>query len=94
VKVVYSEYAKQELLDAVYFYELEYTDLGKEFKAEVKRASVRISNYPQAWSIEKGDIRKCLLHKFPYKILYSVEADHVFVIAIAHQHRKPDYWAK
>ena len=46
MKVVYSEYAKQELLDAVYFYELEYTDLGKEFKAEVKRASIRISNYP------------------------------------------------
>ncbi len=35
MRVVYSEFAKQELLDAIYFYELEYTDLGKEFKSEV-----------------------------------------------------------
>jgi len=32
------------------------------------------------------------MHKFPYKILYSVERDHLLVIAIAHQHRRPDYW--
>lgn len=93
MKVVYSQYAKQELFDAIDFYEFEYKDLGQEFKAEVRRASIRILNYPQAWSVEKGDIRKCILHKFPYKILYSVEADHIFIIAIAHQHRKPDYWS-
>lgn len=28
----------------------------------------------------------------PCKILYSIEEDHIFVIAVAHQHRKPDYW--
>jgi hypothetical protein len=27
-----------------------------------------------------------------YKLMYSVEKDHVLVIAVAHQHRKPDYW--
>ncbi len=93
MQVVYSKYAKQELLDAIDFYELEYFGLGKEFKAEIKQASSRMLKYPLAWSVERGDIRKCLLHKFPYKILYSVETDHIFIIAIAHQHRKPDYWA-
>ncbi len=34
-----------------------------------------------------------LLHKFPYKLLYALEHDHIVVIAVAHQHRKPDYWA-
>ncbi len=24
--------------------------------------------------------------------VYSIESDHLFIIAIAHQHRKPDYW--
>ncbi len=93
MQVVYSKYAKQELFDAIDFYELEYLGLGKEFKAEIKQASFRILNRPLAWSVERGNIRKCLLHKFPYKILYSVETDHIFIIAIAHQHRKPNYWA-
>jgi plasmid stabilization system protein ParE len=92
MKVVFSAYAKQELDDVVCYLELEFEGLGKRFKAEVKKAAKRIAEHPEAWSIERGDVRKCLLHKFPYKLLYSIEEDHIFVIAVAHQHRKPDYW--
>jgi len=53
---------------------------------------LRISAYPEGWSKEKGEIRKCLLHRFPYKLLYSIEQDHIFIIAVAHLHRRPDYW--
>jgi len=90
----FSKYAKLELLNAIHYYELEYKGLGQRFKKEVQRAAIRIAEYPDAWSVERGDIRKCLLHKFPHKILYSVEKDHIFIIAIAHQHRKPDYWVE
>lgn len=92
MRVIFTRYAKQELENAVHYYELEYSGLGKRFKEEVRRAALRIAEYPQAWLVERGDIRKCLLHKFPYKMLYSVEEDHILVIAVAHQHRKPDYW--
>ncbi len=92
MKILFSEYAKQELDDAVNYLELEFEGLGVRFKSEVKLAVQRIARHPIAWSIERGDVRKFLLHKFPYKLLYSVEADHIFVIAIAHQHREPDYW--
>lgn len=92
MRVIFTRIATQELEDAVRFYELEYAGLGRRFKGEVKKAALRIAEYPKAWSIERGEVRKCLLHKFPYKLLYSLEADHVLVIAIAHQHRKPDYW--
>jgi len=92
MKVIFSTYARLELEDAVHFYELEYEGLGQQLKAEVRKAVLRIAEYPEAWSIDRGDIRKCLLHKFPYKLLYSIENDHVFIIAVAHLHRKPDYW--
>ena len=92
MKIIFSTIAQQELDDALHFYELEYEGLGYRFKAEIKKAALRISEYPKAWSFESKEIRKCLLHKFPYKLLYSIELDHIFVIAVAHQHRKPDYW--
>ena len=92
MRVIFTRIATQELEDAVRFYELEYSGLGRRFKDEVRKAALRIAEYPKAWSIERGEVRKCLLHKFPYKLLYSVEADHVLVIAVARQHRKPDYW--
>lgn len=94
MRVVFSKYANLELEDAIHYYELEYSGLGTRFKEEVRMAALRIAEYPEAWSIERGEIRKCLLHKFPYKLLYSIEEDHLFVIAVAHQHRKPDYWVE
>jgi plasmid stabilization system protein ParE len=92
MRVVFSKFAKRELDDAIRYYEIELQGLGKRFREEVRMAAKRIAKYPEAWSVERGEIRKCLLHKFPYKLLYSVEQDHIFIIAVAHQHRKPDYW--
>jgi hypothetical protein len=72
MKVIFSKYAKQELDDATQYYEIEYQGLGKRFREEVRKAAKRISGYPEAWSVERGDVRKCILHKFPYKLLYSM----------------------
>ena len=92
MKVIFSKYAFQELDDATQYYEIEYQGLGKRFRDEVRKAAKRISKYPAGWSQEHYEVRKCILHKFPYKLLYSIESNHVFIIAVAHQHRKPDYW--
>ena len=55
------------------YYEAEQLELGQRFKNEVRKAVERISEYPKAWSIERREIRKCLLHKFPFKIMYLIE---------------------
>ena len=92
MEVLFSEFALKELVDPTAYYELEYPGLGSNFRAEIKKSIERIVEHPLAWSIERGEVRRALLHRFPYKILYSVESDHIFFIAIAHQHRKPEYW--
>ncbi|MBU1411129.1 type II toxin-antitoxin system RelE/ParE family toxin [Myxococcota bacterium] len=92
MRIIFSSLARQEMEDAIQFYELELPGLGAQFRQEVREAALRISAYPEGWSKEKGEIRKCLLHRFPYKLLYSIEQDHIFIIAVAHLHRRPDYW--
>jgi len=94
MKIIFSSLAKLELEDAITYYELEHSGLGIYFKKEVLKNIGRIKKFPQAAPIEIGEIRKSLLHKFPYKILYTIETDHIFIIALAHQHRKPDYWVE
>ncbi len=69
MKVIFSKISQQELIDAVLYYELEYQGLGKRLKEEVRKSIIRISEYPEAWSIERGEIRKCIIHKFPLKLL-------------------------
>ncbi len=92
MRVVFAKLAQQELDDASFYYEVKSQGLGKRFREEVGKAVRRIARYPEAWSVERGEVRKCLLHKFPYKLLYSIEGDHIFIIAVVHQHRKPDHW--
>lgn len=92
MKVIFDKLAQLELDDASEFYELEVPELGKRFQMEVKQAIRRICEYPRRWTKERGDIRRYILHKFPYKILYSIEEDYIYIIAIAHGHRRPNYW--
>lgn len=92
MRVLFSDLALRELEDAAEYLELEFEGLGSGFRAEVKSAAERIGRHPSAWSVERGEVRKCLLHRFPYKLLYSFESDHILILAVAHQHRRPDYW--
>ena len=92
MKIVFDKLAQLELGNASEYYELEVPGLGARFKEEVKRGIRQIHEYPDAWAKERDDVRRYLLHKFPYKILYSIEDGYVYIIAIAHCHRCPYYW--
>jgi plasmid stabilization system protein ParE len=92
MEVIFNELAVSEMNDAIAYYELQFSGLGIAFKEEIKKAINRIIKYPKAWSTVDEDIRKYVLHKFTYNVYYSLEKDHLYIIAIAHQHRKPNYW--
>ena len=72
-KALQAEAAASELRESVGFYAMESELLGHSFKAEVNSAIRRILQFPKGWSMDAGGIRKWLLQKFPYKILYSIE---------------------
>ena len=93
MKIILNEFAAEELEDTVEFYEQQVDGLGSRFKDEIKKALRSIKQNPQAWPPETPDIKKFILYKFPYKILYSIEPDYIYVIAIAHMHRRPQYWS-
>ncbi len=58
MKVIFNELAKHEFEDAIEFYEIEHSGLGRRFKEEIKRSIKRIIEYPNAWTVEKKEIRK------------------------------------
>lgn len=62
MKIIFSKLASLELDDAIAFYETELVGLGLRFKEEIRSSVARIKEHPEAWSIEKGDVRKALLH--------------------------------
>ena len=92
MKIIFDELANEEFNDAVEYYEFEVEGLGNKFKEEIARALRTIKRFPEIGIIEEGEIRRYILHKFPFKILYSIEKNYIYIIAIAHMHREPTYW--
>lgn len=37
-------------------------------------------------------LRGCLTHVFPHGILYTIEQDHILILAVMHCSREPGYW--
>jgi len=38
------------------------------------------------------EIRRCLIARFPYGLIYGIDGDTIVVVAVAHLHRRPRYW--
>jgi plasmid stabilization system protein ParE len=92
VRIIFTAVALRELRDAAGYLNQQFEGLGEQFQDDVRVAAKRIAEFPNAWSIERGEVRKCLLLRFPYKLLHSIESDHIAIVAVANQHRRPDYW--
>ena len=84
--------AEQEMLDAAAYYESRVPGLGAAFLDKVASAVVDIAEGPQRWTVIQPHIRRRLIHRFPYGLLYRVDPDEIVVLAIAHLHRRPTYW--
>ena len=84
--------AEAEFFQAISYYEECERGLGYDFAIEVHAGIQHIVDHPSAWPIVDGDVRRCLTHRFPYGILYSIEADRIFILAVMHLHRDPHYW--
>jgi toxin ParE1/3/4 len=67
-------------------------ELAERFVDEVERSMALIAERPTLYAEVEPGVRQVLLHKFPYSLLYTVESDHVFVLAVMHQSRSPGYW--
>lgn len=92
--ILFHSEAEWDLQEAVGYYEILRRGLGRELSREVKAALARIVSNPVSFPLHDGgqDIRKCLVHRFPYTIFYTVFEEAIWVAAVSHQSRKPHHW--
>jgi toxin ParE1/3/4 len=68
--------------------------LGAEFLVEVDRAIEKVRESPMIWPFGDEDrgIRRYLVHRFPYGVVYRVSNQIIQIIAVMLLRRHPDYW--
>jgi hypothetical protein len=84
--------AQEELDEAISYYNYQRQGLGNEFLVEVLKTIDLIQQHPLAWRQVSTRLRRCLMKRFPYSVIYSCQGDKLLLVAIAHLHRKPNYW--
>ena len=92
MNVIFHHEAQEEFIASALYYEERVDGLGMDFHEEVLRTIQNALQHPDSWPDIGGGIRRCLVRKFPYAVLYDTTPSEFFVYAVMNLHRHPDYW--
>jgi len=84
--------AEKELSQTVAYYEDIHPGLGLDFATEVYSTTQRIVSFPTAWTKLGDDVRRCMVNRFPYGVLYREEGEQIQILAVMNLNQKPGYW--
>jgi toxin ParE1/3/4 len=91
--VIIHRKAREELDNSIFYYEKQKTGLGLDFLSEIEQALDTIQRNPSLGGIYKATgLRRYVVQRFPFIIFYTEFDEFIWVVAIAHGKRRPNYW--
>src|SRR5712691_6727719 len=84
--------ALQEVEAAARWYAERSATAATAFSEEIDAAESAIVRLPEAWPPFDHGTRRYLLRRFPFSVVYRVEARRIMIVAVAHARRRPGYW--
>lgn len=92
MKYVFHPDALAEYADAALYYSDRVPGLGADYAAEVEAAIESIASDPFRSPFIDEDVRRYLVRRFPYGLLYTIEEGHFLIVSVMHLSREPGYW--
>jgi plasmid stabilization system protein ParE len=86
--------AEEEMIGESLFYQVVSRELGQDFLDDVQRVIDLLVEQPNLGRAVGRGLRRALLSRFPFSLIYATESDAILIVAVAHQKRRPDYWRK
>lgn len=90
--VSYLPLAYSDYQQALAWYQARSPQAAANFETAVDVGLRRIADAPEQWPRCDDQHRFYVLRRFPYSIIYRVEAGDVLVVAVAHARRSMSYW--
>ncbi len=85
-------HALREIEEAWWWYEGRREGLGDDFVLCVEESLEKISRNPKLYPVIHKKIRRAMIRRFPYGILYFLEKDEIVVVGAFHSSRNPNRW--
>ncbi|MCP4250096.1 MAG: type II toxin-antitoxin system RelE/ParE family toxin [bacterium] len=92
LRVEFHPAAVEEAQAARQWYAERSVSVAEAFMVELDLAIERLADAPERYPRYMLGTRRCLLHRFPYMIVYRQHGDAIQVLALAHGRRRPGYW--
>ena len=87
-----SSAAESEIVESLQFYYEESLDAAAAFMAELEEANELIGLQPTLYPLYYQEVRVKQLDRFPFSIYFSIGEDDIYILSVAHNSRKPDFW--
>ena len=84
--------AEQEFREAFLWYFERSPIAADAFRSLVFEAIDGLEHRADMWPADEDGIHFYVLSRFPYTLWYDMVGTTVTVLAVAHQHRRPNYW--
>jgi plasmid stabilization system protein ParE len=90
--VSFTTAARVELIEAQDWYEGELSGLGRRFRRAIDELVERLSANPRQFPVVYKNVRRALLHQFPYSLFFVIDDESLLIIACFHASRNPKHW--
>jgi toxin ParE1/3/4 len=89
-----SDPATTELAHAIRWYEQQRAGLGGELFDAITETIDLIRTHPEIGVPRRArrPSRQLRVNRFPYNVVYRIRDNDIYVVAVAHTSRRPDYW--
>jgi plasmid stabilization system protein ParE len=84
--------AEIEITEAFRWYEDKNEGLGSEFMRALEASLSSIQRNPTSYAIVHKEMRRVLLRRFPYSVIYLFDSSKIIVLACFHASRDPKQW--
>jgi len=92
MKVRFRRLAREQAKEIEAWFEEEQPGLGEAFSRALRRCAATMETFPRSHPLVLPGVRKAVVRRFPYSLLYAIEKDEVVVLSIFHQSRDPNTW--
>ena len=81
--------AVREYSAAAIWYEHRSKGLGHRFLDELQQCFMLVRNTPLGFQLRMHDFRHAMLENFPYRVVFKIKDNDVFVYQVRHTSRRP-----
>lgn len=85
--------ALAEMAGAIEYYDEQREGLGAQFREAIEATLSSIQERPFSYPVTTGsNVRRVVMNRFPFVIVYRVENDMIVVVSVFHTSRNPIIW--